>query len=299
MTTMKITTLTFLLIAIGLAGCANEENKTAEAMAEAQKLNAFLAKYEEPSQIFKIPANKPRQVRGKHGTTLFIVPDDLITESGKPLGATIQIELKELINQSQLLKTSAQTVSDGRLLVSGGAYYINMTSGGEQLKLKDDRSLEVKFPKLTNDEMSLFYGSRDSVGIMNWKPAEETFQTSTVPPRTQAKTTKKSESELDAILEFADGDTSQLMTNKEIEEYNRESRLSGRFYKEVSLKSLGWINCDRYFGVPNTTELFVDFNPKDSIYSASTFLLFKDINSVVQGIYYASANNRRAQFFNN
>ena len=140
--TMKISIGFFLLAAIGLTSCSNQQTTTVDnsptmdTKSEAKKLTDFLAKYEEPSQLIKVSSSKPTQVNGKQGTTISINPNDLATESGETLGKNIQIELKELTNQTQLLKTNAQTVSSGQLLVSGGAYYINMTSDGKQLDRK-------------------------------------------------------------------------------------------------------------------------------------------------------------------
>ena len=151
--------------------------------------------FEQPSQSFTVSSSKPAQVKGKKGTTVFINPSDLETVDGKSVGNNIQIELKELTNQQQLLRTNAQTVSNGQLLVSGGAYYINMTSDGQQLKLKDGKSLNVAFPKLSDTEMALFYGQRDSLGKINWQKANETLtaKQQIVPQQTDVskKTVKK------------------------------------------------------------------------------------------------------------
>jgi hypothetical protein len=182
---MKKFTGLLLYLSLVLFGCDNPEkrileNNQSNSLAPKQetgKLNDYLKKFEEPSQTFNISSLKPTQIKGKKGTMISINPADLETVDGKPVGKDIQIELKELTNQQQLLRTNAQTVSNGQLLVSGGAYFINMVSNGQQLKLKDGKSLGVAFPKLSEDEMALFYGQRDSLGQINWQKASETLKT--------------------------------------------------------------------------------------------------------------------------
>ena len=132
-----------LYLSLVLLACDNPDNKTSakdqtnvsEHRQETRKLNDYLKMFEEPSQTFTVSSSKPAQVKGKKGTTVSINPSDLETVDGRPVGNNIQIELKELTNQQQLLRANAQTVSNGQLLVSGGAYFINMTSDGQQLKL--------------------------------------------------------------------------------------------------------------------------------------------------------------------
>ncbi len=93
----KILTL-FLSIFILICGCNNpkttkenaDQNNSANDKADIGKLNDILKKYEEPSQVFKVPADKPCVVTGRKGTKISINPNDLITESGKPLGQNIK-----------------------------------------------------------------------------------------------------------------------------------------------------------------------------------------------------------------
>ena len=177
--------ITIIVIAlITMIGCNNQDQNPKsddskpkiDSKQEIAKLNDFLKKFDEPFQIFKAPTDKPIKVTGKQGTVIHLNPSDLLTESGKQLGKEVEIELKELTNQQQLLRANAQTVSDGNLLVTGGAYYINVTSDGETVKLKEGKSYPVEFIKNSNDDMSLFYGQRDSMGAMNWKPANVKYE---------------------------------------------------------------------------------------------------------------------------
>lgn len=307
--TMKLPIGLFLFAVLGLTSCSNQQTTTADnsvpldTKSEAKTLNDFLAKYEEPSQLFKVSSSRPTRVKGKQGTTISINPNDLATESGEPLGDSIQIELKELTNQAQLLKTNAQTVSSGQLLVSGGAYYINMTSNEKQLKLKEGKTLSVEFPKLADEEMSLFYGQRDSLGGMDWKQATETFKVKPNPQeerQTVAKPTTKKKSEIEALLDYLGSDSSSTpMTTEEKQKMERVNKVYEKVYSAVDISSFGWINCDRFLEIEDKTDLIVNFNPSDSISSANIYLIFKDINSVMQSYYFSYNGKSSNEGFKN
>lgn len=293
-------TLTFFIsIFFLICSCSNPttikensaQNNPANDKADIAKLNDALKKYEEPSQIFKVSADKPSVVTGRKGTKISINPNDLVTESGKPLGENIDVELKELTNQGELLRANTQTISDGKLIVSGGAYFVGLTSNSEQLKLKDGRTLSVQFPKLTEKEMALFYGQRNDLEQINWQMANETFKSKPQQSKPETDTVitvkKESKSDIDAILDYIEGDTTTEEGKKEVRQWKAEAKVEKQMYEAIELAKLGWINCDRFLEVENKTTLYVNFNPNDSVRNANVYIIFKDINSVAQFYYYS------------
>lgn len=300
--------LGFLFItALLLTNCKNKmtsENKLIpDPKTEIGKVNDFMKQYEEPSQVFKVLANTKTQVIGKQGTIISVNPTSLVYENGQPLKGNVEmeVELKELKNQQQLLKTNAQTTSSGKLLVSGGAYFINMTSEGQQLKLKDGESLSVEFPKNTSAEMYLFYGQRDTLGQLNWVEAKQKFERK---PKQKIKAVVKSDSTssgIESILGYIEDGRRPLTTKEKklIEDEKRNAALADKVYKMVELKQFGWINCDRFYDVPNKTNLQYSFNEKDNIVSANVYLVFKDINSVVQSQYFSFEGKEHNPGFQN
>jgi hypothetical protein len=303
--------LVSLIILCVLFGCNNanpssNENQVTNPSVEFKKLNTIMEGiFFKSSQFFDEWANKPFKVNGEKGTILFINPNDLVTENGQPLGKTIQVELKELTNQSDMLKANASTVSNGRLLVSGGAYFIKLTSDNNILKLKEGKSLSVQFPKLTNKEMSLFYGERDSLGQLNWQEANQKFEN---------KAIAKAKPKLDTVSfgsdsfvpfdgTFMDGEdvkdsrTPLTVAEKKLIVENRENAVHA--YEIVKVKKLGWINCDRFYESNNNTKLELAFNEKDNIEIANVFLVFQELNSVIQSSYVKIGSNKFTPRFQN
>jgi hypothetical protein len=241
------TLINILFIAtIALTSCNNQPEKTetteskltqSDPKGEFAKLNQFLRKFEEPSQAFKAPSDKRIKVVGKQGTIFHINPADLETDNGQQIGKEVEIELKELSNQQQLLRANAQTISDGQLLVSGGACFINATSEGKKLKLKSGKTYSVEFPNLSDEEMALYNGQRDSAGKMNWKQGDQKLEMPTP--------TLDSPKEYNAVIVTGQGrfaDTSIVamknISKEEYEKINKVAEVSNKVYNPVAINHL-------------------------------------------------------------
>jgi len=123
------------------------------------------------AERFTAPAKKVSVIKGAKGLKVTIDPAALEREDGTEVDGTINISILELTTADDLFKSNAATMCEGRLLASGGSYYIGMENNGQKLRIKKGRALQVNFPAITKDEMELFYGERDTEGNMNWKRA--------------------------------------------------------------------------------------------------------------------------------
>lgn len=124
------------------------------------------------TQRYRVNAGKVSVVTADKGLKITVEPGKLEKENGAAPGEEdIQVDIIELTNAEELFKANASTTSNGRLLASGGCYYIGMTSGNSRLRVKKGEALQVEFPVLKQAEMELFYTERDSSGNMNWQRA--------------------------------------------------------------------------------------------------------------------------------
>lgn len=285
----------FLIILLfNAVACITPDSKSQEEknsiLSDKRKLDSVLTLQEAPSQFINTSAQKPTTIIGRKGTILYINPEDLVTGDGSPLGSEIRVELKELTNQRDLLKARAQTTSNGRLLVSGGAYYINLTSNGQQLNLKEGKSLGVQFRKNSNQEMGLFYGQRDSLGKMNWLPTGQSLVRLPQTDTTGHSTVNDGyNGEIDQIIDYLNEtsgeDSLSDEDKKRIENWKRTNKTQYELYEKVNLTQLGWINCDRFYEDENLTNLKFAFSNSDSVTSGMAYLVFKDINSIMESRY--------------
>jgi len=293
---------------------------------DADNLNNILKKVDVPSQIFSAPGDQLSLVKGKKGTVIFLDPSDLETEDGGAPGKQVIVELKEMTTGADLARANAQTMSNGKLLVSGGAYYINMTSGGKQLKLKKDKDLKVAFPKFTDSTMSVFYGQRDSTGRMNWQPANQQFTSKngygvntedTMDNRSimvynsknyklmgyvgNDSTYKRDTATLGALKykAIAEKNTSDSIFREKSKAFIKMTeKLNKNLYDITNIKQLGWINCDRFARLEQKTSITYTIDPKDSITYAHVYLVYKDINSVVDNVFYDTQTTGTRDFDN-
>ncbi len=294
---------------------------------DAENLNETIKKMDVPSQLFSAPGNQLSLIRGKKGTVIFLTPGDLETEDGQAPGNNVIVELKEITNQADLTRANAQTISNGNLLVSGGAYYVNMTSGGRQLKLKKDKALKIAFPKITDSAMGLYYGQRESDGLINWQPTKELL-TSKNGYSIDTKDTvgnksimvynsdnyklmgyfgdtgnfKRDTASLGVMKKKADVIRKETLIKQRIQQYIQDSisfekekkyiiaskKLNESLYDITNIKKLGWINCDKLFPDVVRTNITYTINPKDSIAIAYVYLVYKDINTFINNMF----NNR-------
>ncbi len=125
---------------------------------------------------YSIPiSNAPTTISTKKGSVITIKTRDLVTESGKPLTAPVEVKVMEMKNSFDMLAMHSPTVSDNQVLESGGSWYIDATSNGEAVKLKDGKSYKLESAIEVKPGFSLFYGEKKADGTINWKPANTSF----------------------------------------------------------------------------------------------------------------------------
>lgn len=311
-----------IIVAAILVGCNNEQDKKVQInpLDELEQVDNLLSEITEKPQQLTAPSNKLTTVTGAKGTIVHVDPSRLETVDGSPLGENIQIELLEMTDNSSMLLNNTQTVSNGQILVTGGAYYLNMSSDGKQLKMKQGKGLEIEFPKLTEDEMGLFVGERDSLGRINWIPTEDSFNSKKIkdaeepekPVKKKYVKETKTYSEMDLLLGYIESDSAvapksvkreevseeeyqeYLKKKAEYEELQKQIEYQRKTYEAVELMNFGWINCDRFLNDPNPkTDIKLLVN-NDSLTGARIYAVFKDINSIMTENYWKSRTDTAA-----
>ncbi|MFT3682910.1 MAG: hypothetical protein QM791_21810 [Ferruginibacter sp.] len=275
---------------------------------------------ESPAQQFTVASNKVSSIIAKKGLIVTIDPAALETEDGAAAGDRIDVEVKEMTNQEELFKNDAPTVSDGRLLVSGGAYYIGMQSNGNKLRLKANRTLKLDIPRIADKEMELFYGQRDSTGNLNWKAAGEKLAAKPAtflnePAYAANNTTEKYENlinkgedslsdierlalfvnekggriskrEFDSFAKYKPGNSdkadfkTRIVEISDKKEKNKKTRLQLAYYNPVEISNLGWINCDRFYNLPVKTLLQCEPDSLLTTNSVAVYIIYKNYNAM-------------------
>jgi hypothetical protein len=179
---MKLNTITILILAVALMISCKHKPKASTSTTFSSithdsvvsisnsDMVSFTQRQDATSQIFTINNASKVTICGNKGTVLLINPVDFEYMDGSDVLKTekIVIELKELFEIADFVDANAQTVSDGKPLASYGSFYIGASANNKPLRLKQGKELLINAGKIP-DNMSLFYGERDSLGSMNWK----------------------------------------------------------------------------------------------------------------------------------
>jgi hypothetical protein len=126
----QVISILFIVLSIILFGCDGAQNKVTQInpVDELAQVDKLLSEIAEKPQQLSASSDKVSTVIGSKGTIIHVDPSRLETVDGSALGDNIQIELLELTDNSAMLLNNTQTTSNGQILVTGGAYYLNMTS---------------------------------------------------------------------------------------------------------------------------------------------------------------------------
>jgi|GEM_PF-5566549 len=301
-----------ILILFSIAACSEPPEQETEEITQtidstvirqqsADSLRYFIKRLEDAPQVFTIPTNKISVIKGVKGSVWHINPTDLETVSGTPIGGEIRVELKELTTSSEFVKNNVQTISDNRILSSGGSYYIRMTTGAEELKIKSGSTIKAEFPKIAKGGMSLFYGERDVEGAMNWKECNTTFRQAydiVDKPRDTAwftidRNEKRRESipaisghqDIDSIMSYVDGVKMTDNEKKQNENYQKANRIYKDIYMAIEIENLGWLNVDKYLK-SQLAPLYVSTGSNNSSGYTQIYIVMKAINSMLQNSYF-------------
>jgi len=234
-------------ILLFLTACAEQKTTNNE------KLNSL---FDKTSQHFDLLDND--SIVGKEGTILFINPKDLITKSGETVKGKVEITLKEFYKKSDILGMNLSTLSQGQLLETGGMIEVNAFSNNQELELKKDANIMIKFPTFDIAKgMELFNGKIEG-GTTNWLPKQK--------KEINSAGFFMQEEAYESVLKETVIDATYEMVN----------------YYFLESTKLGWINCDRFYKLKNVTDIYVK---ADTVGRPLISIVFTDINAIMPGYY--------------
>jgi len=177
------------------------------------------------------------------------IPANIFAYDGKPLpNKKIQLKVTRVKNKSDMSKMGLTTYSKGRLISSGGMFYLEATWEGKPLNLIVGKHYELRIAEPNPiEEMELFYGEVSSEIPLDWIEADNNPNS-----------------------------TSNVGTGEW-----RAGNLATYGYVCFP-ERLKWINCDYFvkwtgtFGEPCIQVLS---DPKDDTISTNIFCVFKNFNA--------------------
>ncbi len=154
----------------GQAGSSQQQRHNAVA--------ALLLKTTVPSTFHDVKSTEPVTLSGRQGTIVNIPASAFVNANGIPVTGLVQIEMKEVFTRSEMLLSNLPTISNGKLLESGGVVYLDAkTMDGEEVSVAPGKSISIQFPSGPPAAgMQAFAGNYDAAGNMNWIAMDESNQ---------------------------------------------------------------------------------------------------------------------------
>ncbi len=127
---------------------------------------AFVNVLQSKSQEFSIQSGVDTLIIGKNGT-VFRFRNDVFDV---PKGTKLNINIREALTYSDMIFDRLSTVSDGRLLETGGMIKLDVTTqSGNPVAIKAGKTVQIRIPTdKPNHKMQTFYATAASILATGW-----------------------------------------------------------------------------------------------------------------------------------
>ncbi|OFY37600.1 MAG: hypothetical protein A2W91_09570 [Bacteroidetes bacterium GWF2_38_335] len=187
------------------------------------------------------------------GTTIRFPENAFYTGCEMASCDTLNISVWEFYSKEDMFNAGLTTLSNRKMLVSGGMIYIKAFCNGRELELRPGMQIDITMPVKYDDNWKVFEGNEKD-NVVNWAEDKE-------------------------------GNVGQINGESNIEvpgEYWGENeQMIGILMKS---SNLGWINCDLFYEVENTQDLFVQVDRIDE--KTTVCMVFHDMKSILPGYYF-------------
>ncbi len=136
-------------------------------------------------QVLTIQPGREEKVIAAGGTLIVVPAQAFVFADGTSPEGPVELIVREAYSASDFILHNLTTLSDGKILQTGGMVYLGARSEGRPLQLAEGAALTVALPTSKPDPaMELFYGQTDSTGsLVNWQPAGQKFRKALEEPK--------------------------------------------------------------------------------------------------------------------
>ena len=222
------------------------------------------------SQFFDLDTIEMKEIIGERGTKIYFHRNAFDVDSTDK----ISMELKEFYGISDLIKNNIRTLTkDNELLESSGVIYLNFTKNGEELKLKDSLAINVRFPVNFSSQDKIFNGDKDSLGLISWSESDAYFSVMRYDKEYQI------DMQVDVTLDSLPYYQELWRKQDSIYQakYGKYDKIKKSIGSLITLKSLGWVNIDKY--VSNPTKMDFEISNQQDIDAVIFYFVYQGFNS--------------------
>jgi len=198
-------------------------------------------------QVLKIQSGLEQRVTASKGTLVIIPANAFIFEDGTTPSGEVDLLVQEAYDPSDFVLHNLTTMSDGRILQTGGMVSITAQSSGRDLRLAEGAALTVSIPNGGNFDpsMELFYAQPVANGTVDWKPAGQKFRKTLRPSRVELSIDPELGKRIAAIKVAEYPKPSLPVFTGQMPP---EPKMSTAPYKPRPPKKPAWNNAQRMFG---------------------------------------------------
>lgn len=122
-----------------------------------------------PYQYYQLAGNKNEVIETPSGIIFSIPRNSFMDAAGNKIDDAYQLQIKEAIQFSDIMKAGLSTWSANELLETSGMFFFNAIKDGKDLRISPDANITVSIPKLqAANDMQLFDGVRKTNGEIDW-----------------------------------------------------------------------------------------------------------------------------------
>ena len=142
---------------------------------DAPDFGQFFEPYRLGNSHHRIDPGVDNLIDGPKGTRLLIPANSFVLEDGTEADGEVLIRLKECYTISDFIKEDLSCYAGDQMLESGGTVKITASCNGKEVHVRPEKEIGIAFPSNGTEftDMSLFSGTRNGHGDMNWDELPE------------------------------------------------------------------------------------------------------------------------------
>lgn len=118
---------------------------------------------------FEVAAASAATITSASGLQLVLPADGCVTPGNQQVSGMVQMQSLLLKRKGDLIRMGTPTVTDNKLLVSGGAFYVGLKKDGAKLQLASGSNISVKYAAASpNNQMQLFNADQSGTDHFSW-----------------------------------------------------------------------------------------------------------------------------------
>lgn len=242
----------FAILTITFSSCEKDEEPNPTQEETYTTLNQFFELKSPSPEIFNIIAENGASFTTNKGTNVTVPANAFINSSGQIVIGAVDIKLKEVFSNADMVFSGIFPISNGFALNSGGEFFIQASQDGDNLSIKDGVFIEIEIPaQAIDNNMALFFaGPIEEPDFLNWVEANDILEE----PDSQNDITSNSSFTFNSV------DNSY----------------------EISLDFLGWGNIDAFDYTVSYFDCVFNLIGIEGLDDSNTtaFAIFKDNNTV-------------------